>query len=307
MEIYRGIDEIKFLKNPIVTLGGFDGLHRGHRKIIDHLVDTAAKDNTEALLITFYPHPRIVLGKDLSEFSLLTTIEEKIELLEKTGIHHLLIFPFTVEFSRLTAYEFTRDFLVNKIGVSKLVIGFNHHFGMDREGNYLKLEHYAKEFGFKVEEISEQILSDVTVSSTKIRKALFAGDISKANYFLGYDFSMSGTVVHGNHLGRTIGFPTVNLQKDDPFKLVPSNGVYAVKVFIGDIEKKGMTNIGIRPTLNLTEKTIETHIFDFNEDIYGKKIKISFVERLRDEIKFENIDLLKDQLKKDKKAAEKFL
>jgi len=307
VEIYRGIDEIKFLKNPIVTLGGFDGLHRGHRKIIDHLVDTAAKDNTEALLITFYPHPRIVLGKDLSEFSLLTTIEEKIELLEKTGIHHLLIFPFTVEFSHLTAYEFTRDFLVNKIGVSKLVIGFNHHFGMDREGNYLKLEHYAKEFGFKVEEISEQILSDVTVSSTKIRKALFTGDINKANYFLGYNFSMSGTVVHGNHLGRTIDFPTVNLHKDDPFKLIPANGVYAVKVFIGDIEKKGMTNIGIRPTLNLTEKTIETHIFDFNEDIYGKKIKISFVERLRDEIKFENIDLLKDQLKKDKKAAENFL
>ncbi len=303
MEIYRSIDELKNLNRSVVTLGGFDGLHTGHKKIIEHLKTSAEQTDSDTLLITFHPHPRIVLSPHVKDFKLLTTLNEKITLLNSFGIGHLLVLSFTRDLALLSAYDFTKNYLVDQIHASKLVIGFDHHFGFGREGNYLLLEKYGKEFGFEVEEIPAELQDNSKISSSIIRSSLLEGDMSKANHFLGYPYSITGKVIHGNKIGETIGYPTINLQLEDEYKLIPANGVYAVLIELDHIIYKGMTNIGVRPTFDLTEQTIETHIFNFNSDIYDQTVNISFIEKIRDEIKFESIELLKQQLNSDKQSV----
>ena len=299
VRIYHNIEEFQKVKNAVVTTGTFDGVHIGHLKIIDRLRQIADDVNGETVLLTFFPHPRMVLFSD-NDLKLICTKNEKIALLEKAGVDHLIIHPFSREFSRLSSVEFVRDILVNKIGTNLLVIGYNHHFGRNREGSFEHLKEYGPLYGFQVEEICAQDVDEVLVSSTKIRKALDAGHIKTARAYLTHDFSLTGIVVKGDHLGRQIGFPTANIKVVDSHKLVPANGVYAVRVLVRDKECKGMLNIGVRPTIDGIEKTIEVHIIDFNEDVYGEELTILFDDWIREEQKFEGLDALKAQLEKDK-------
>ena len=299
VRIYHNIEEFQKVKNAVVTTGTFDGVHIGHLKIIDRLRQIADDVNGETVLLTFFPHPRMVLFSD-NDLKLICTKNEKIALLEKAGVDHLIIHPFSREFSRLSSVEFVRDILVNKIGTNLLVIGYNHHFGRNREGSFEHLKEYGPLYGFQVEEICAQDVDEVLVSSTKIRKALDAGHIKTARAYLTHDFSLTGIVVKGDHLGRQIGFPTANIKVVDSHKLVPANGVYAVRVLVRDKEFKGMLNIGVRPTIDGIEKTIEVHIIDFNEDVYGEELTILFDDWIRVEQKFEGLDALKAQLEKDK-------
>lgn len=304
MKVYTDINDFKNVPNPVLTTGTFDGVHFGHQKIISRLRDIAKKANGESVLFTFYPHPRMVLFPEDDSLKLLSTQEEKIKLLEQVGLDHLIIYPFSRKFSRLTATEYVRDLLVNKIGVKKLVIGYDHQFGRNREGNYQHLEELAPIYGFDVEEIPAQELDDVKVSSTKIRRALFAGDVATAKTYLGYQYKLSGIVVKGQQLGRSIGFPTANIEIQDRYKLVPGNGVYAVEVKVQKERYRGMLNIGVKPTVGgLMKPTIEVYIFNFNKDIYGNFIGLEFVKRLRDEQKFDSIAALKDQLELDRIQA----
>ena len=299
VRIYHNIEEFQKVKNAVVTTGTFDGVHIGHLKIIDRLRQIADDVNGETVLLTFFPHPRMVLFSD-NDLKLICTKNEKIALLEKAGVDHLIIHPFSREFSRLSSVEFVRDILVNKIGTNRLVIGYNHHFGRNREGSFEHLKEYGPLYGFQVEEICAQDVDEVSVSSTKIRKALDAGHIKTARAYLTHDFSLTGIVVKGDHLGHQIGFPTANIKVVDSHKLVPANGVYAVRVLVRDTELKGMLNIGVRPTVDGIEKTIEVHIIDFNEDIYGEELTVLFDDWIREEQKFEGLDALKAQLEKDK-------
>ena len=302
VRIYHNIEEFENVENAVVTTGTFDGVHVGHLKIIDRLRQIANDSNGETVLLTFFPHPRMVLFSD-DDLKLISTKNEKIALLEKAGIDHLIIHPFSREFSRLSSVEFVRDILVNKIGTSCLVIGYNHHFGRNREGSFEHLKEYGPLYGFQVEEICAQDVHEVSVSSTKIRKALNEGRIKTARTYLTYDFSLTGIVVKGDHLGHQIGFPTANIKVVNSHKLVPANGVYAVRVLVREKEYQGMLNIGIRPTVDGTEKTIEVHIIDFNEDIYGEELTVFFDDWIREEQKFEGLDALKAQLEKDKIAV----
>ena len=302
VRIYNNIEEFEKVENAVVTTGTFDGVHVGHLKIIDRLRQIANDSNGETVLLTFFPHPRMVLFSD-DDLKLISTKNEKIALLEKAGIDHLIIHPFSREFSRLSSVEFVRDILVNKIGTSCLVIGYNHHFGRNREGSFEHLKEYGPLYGFQVEEICAQDVHEVSVSSTKIRKALNEGRIKTARAYLTYDFSLTGIVVKGDHLGHQIGFPTANIKVVDSHKLVPANGVYAVRVLVRDKECQGMLNIGVRPTVDGTEKTIEVHIIDFNEDIYGEELTVFFDDWIREEQKFEGLEALKAQLEKDKIAV----
>lgn len=307
MKVYKGLEEFKKLENAIVTTGTFDGVHQGHQKILSKLMEVAKKNKGESVLLTFFPHPRMVLQPD-SDLKLINTIDEKIELLRAVGIDHLIIHPFTKEFSRTTSLEFVRDLLVNKIGTTKLVIGYDHHFGRNREGSFEHLKEFGPIYGFDVEEISVQDLDNVNVSSTKIRKALEEGEVDVAANYLGHSFFIEGTVVHGQKVGRELGFPTANIDVENPYKLIPQNGIYAVKVQSGEKVYKGMLNIGLRPTIEFSEKlTIEVHLFDFNEDLYGKRLHISFVKRIRSEKKFENKEALIAEMRKDKVRAEHLL
>ena len=299
MKIYHSIEEFDKIENAVVTTGTFDGVHIGHLTIIDRLKELAKSINGETVLLTFFPHPRMVLFSD-NDLKLITTKNEKIALLEKAGIDHLIIHPFSRAFSRLSSVEFVRDILVNRIGTSRLVIGYNHHFGRNREGTFEHLKEYGPMYGFQVEEISAQDIDAISVSSTKIRKALELGDIATAKDYLTHDFSLSGIVVKGNHLGHKLGFPTANLKVVDRHKLIPANGVYVVKVLYQGAEYKGMLNIGMRPTVDGEEKTIEVHIINFDADIYGEEISLVFESWIRDEQKFESLDALKKQLEKDK-------
>ncbi|MGQ0828089.1 MAG: bifunctional riboflavin kinase/FAD synthetase [Bacteroidota bacterium] len=303
MKVYHHIEDFKNVKNPVVTTGTFDGVHLGHQKIISRLQEVAKKHNGETVLLTFYPHPRMVLFPDDNELKLLNTQQEKIELLEQCGVDHLIIYPFTKEFSRLTSVEFVRNILVNRIGTKRLVIGYNHHFGRNREGSFEHLKEYGNLYGFEVEEIPAQDIDNIEISSTKIRKALQAGDVKGAATFLGHQYTLTGRIVEGKKLGKTIGYPTANIFVDDKYKLIPADGVYAVKVrHKGDIYG-GMLNIGNNPTVNGKIKTIEVNIFDFDKDIYGDEATVYFLERLRDEVKFNGLEELKKQLAKDKKNA----
>lgn len=302
MKIYHSIEEFQKIENAVVTTGTFDGVHIGHLRIIDRLKEIAQAVNGETILLTFSPHPRMVLFSD-NDLKLISTKNEKIALLKQAGIDHLIIHPFSREFSRLSSVEFVRDVLVNKMGTFRLVIGYNHHFGRNREGRFEHLKEYGPMYGFQVEEICAQDVDEVSVSSTKIRKALDEGCITTARQYLTHDFSLTGIIVKGNHLGHSIGFPTANIKVLDPHKLVPANGVYAVRVLIHDQEYKGMLNIGVRPTVDGTEKTIEVHIIGFDKDVYGEELTVLFDSWIRDEQKFDSLNELKTQLQKDKIAV----
>lgn len=304
LKVYTDISDFKNVKNPVLTTGTFDGVHFGHQKIIDRLKNIAEKKGGETVLLTFHPHPRMVLFPDDDGLKLLSTREEKIKLLEKAGLEHLIIYPFSRRFSRLTATEYVRDLLVNQIGVNTLVIGYDHQFGRNREGNFEQLQELSGIYGFDVEEIPAQELDDVKVSSTKIRNALFEGDVEVASKYLGNYYKVSGIVVRGRQLGRQIGFPTANISVQDRYKLIPGNGVYAVNVRVNKSEYTGMLNIGLKPTVGgILKPTMEVHIFDFNENIYGNFIGVEFVKRLRDEVKFDSVEALKQQLELDKIQA----
>ncbi|GIV43280.1 MAG: riboflavin biosynthesis protein [Bacteroidia bacterium] len=308
MKVYRHINEFPGCKNAVVTTGTFDGLHIGHRTILNRIKELAKKTGGETVVLTFFPHPRMVLFPDNKDLKLIDTIDERIEFLEKEGIDHLIIHPFSKEFSRLSSVEFVREILVNKIGTKILVIGYNHQFGRNREGSFEHLKEYSSLYGFEVEEIPAKLIDDVDVSSTKIRRALLEGDIKTANTYLSRNFTLSGKVSHGNKIGREIGFPTANLHVKESYKIIPRIGVYAVKVWIDNNAFYAMLNIGYRPTFNSESNVkIEVHIFDFDKEIYDKNIKIEFVDRIRDEKKFNNAEELKSQLNLDKNYALKLL
>lgn len=299
MKVYRNIEEFSRLDNAIVTTGTFDGVHYGHQKIISRLEELAKQHNGESVIITFFPHPRLVLFPEDNDLKLINTLDEKIELLEKSGIDHLLIIPFTKEFSRLSSLEFIQQILVDKIGTKKLVIGYDHHFGKNREGSFEHLKHYSTEYGFEVEEIPEQDINDVAVSSTKIRNAILEGDVSVANKYLGYNFSLRGLVKKGDQIGRTLGFPTANISLAESYKIIPADGIYAVNVFIQDRKLQGMLYIGDRPTVQGKSKVIEVNIFDFSEDVYDQLIKVEFLQYIRGDKYFNSLEELKVALAKD--------
>ncbi len=300
MNVYYGIQEFKKLENAVVTSGTFDGVHLGHQKILKRLNEVAELTNGESVVITFYPHPRSVISPDNQIVKLLSTLEEKIELLEKSGVNNLLIIPFTREFSELSSEEFIQKILIETIGTKTLVIGYDHRFGKNREGGFDYLKLNKEKYGFGIEEISRQDIENVGVSSSKIRKALQEGDVPSADHFLGRNYSLSGVIVKGKQLGRTIGFPTANIQVREIAKLIPSDGVYAVKVYYKDEAFGGMLNIGNRPTVDGTFQTVEVNIFEFDQEIYGEKLTVEFLQKIRNEQKFNGLDELKTQIAKDK-------
>ena len=306
MKIIRSITAFNSSEKTIVTIGTFDGIHIGHQKILKDLIKTAKKEGKKSVLLTFFPHPRMVLQKD-NKILLLNTIEEKSGLLEKMGLDYLIIHPFSREFSRLTALDFVRDVLVNKLNTSRLIIGYDHHFGKNREGNIHQLKEYSLLYDFKVEEIPAQDIDDVSVSSTKIRTALKEGNLKIANNYLGYQYMVSGIVVRGKQLGGTIGFPTANIEVEESYKLIPSSGVYIIRTRINSIVFYGIMNIGFNPTVLGKHQTIEAHLFDFNENLYGKKITIKFIHFLREEQKFNSVEELVRQLNIDKENAISYL
>lgn len=307
MKVYRSLEEFEPLANAVVTQGTFDGVHIGHQKILDRVRNIAAQKGGESVLLTFFPHPRMVLQPDDNTLRLLSTTEEKIERLRKAGIDHLLVIPFTLEFSRQSSMQFVRDVLVNTIGVKTLVIGYDHRFGKNREGSMDDLHELGQVYGFEVEEIPPQDIDDVTVSSTKIRNALQEGEVDVAAKYLGYHYPVSGKVVAGNSLGKTIGYPTANIVVEETYKLIPSDGVYAVRVIVDGEVYGGMANMGKQPTFDNRRHAFEVHIFDFNADIYGRIIRVEFVTHLRSEMKFSGVDALIAQLKQDENTARNVL
>ena len=302
MKIIRSIAAFNSSEKTIVTIGTFDGIHIGHQKILKDLIRTAKKENKKSVLLTFFPHPRMVLQKDVS-IRLINTIEEKSSLLEKMGLDYLIIHPFSQEFSRLSALDFVRNILVNQLNTSRLIIGYDHHFGKNREGNIHQLREYSLLYDFEVEEIPAQDIDNVSVSSTKIRTALKEGRLKTANNYLGYNYMLNGTIVNGKKLGGKIGFPTANLDIKEPYKLIPKTGVYIIKTIIDAVLYTGMMNIGFNPTVKGKCQTIEAHLFDFNKDLYGRKVTIELLFFLREEQRFNSIEDLIIQLNLDKVNA----
>lgn len=308
MNIYTNLEDLEGIKNPVLTIGTFDGVHLGHQKIIEFLNAKAQKIGGESVVFTFHPHPRMVLHPNDHNLELLQTIDERIEKLESAGVNHLIIFPFTKEFSRLSATEFIRDILVNKVGIHTLVVGYDHHFGRNREGSMAQLEELAPVYNFEIEEIPVFMKDEIKISSTKIRKALGVGNIQEASKYLGGQFSLQGKVIEGDKIGSKIDFPTANLDIVEDYKLIPSNGVYAVKVKIGTSYFSGMLNIGNRPTISKDgEKRIEVNLFDFKGDLYGQSIRLIFVKMIRNEKTFSNLEELKRQLIKDESKCRSIL
>ena len=291
--------------NPVVTIGTFDGVHLGHQKVILRLKEIAKKYNGETVIFTFYPHPRLVTSPNETNLRLLTTLEEKTKLFEKFGIDHLVVYPFNNAFSELTYTEFVKQILVEKMKTRCLVVGYDHKFGKNREGGFEYLKKCAVKFNFEVEKLNALFVDEENVSSTKIREALQSGEINKANHYFGYEFALHGTVVSGKQLGRKLGFPTANIETSDKHKIIPGYGVYAVKVIVNDQYYNGMLNIGTRPTFNKNadNRSIEVNIFDFSDDIYKQKITLVFFDKIRNEQKFSGVEMLVEQLKKDKKTA----
>ncbi len=300
MRIFRDLNELAEFKNSVVTIGTFDGVHIGHQKILKKLNNEASTINGESILFTFYPHPRMVVFPESHNLKLIQTIDEKIESLSQYGLDNVIIYPFTKDFSRLTAFEFVRDILVNKLKVKKLVIGYDHQFGRNREGNIEFLRESAEMFDFEVIEISAQEIDEVNVSSTKIRNSILDGNIDRSNDFLGRPFRVTGKVVKGNRLGRELGFPTLNLQLSNNHKILPADGVYAVEIILMNEVYKGMMNIGNNPTISeISEKKYEVHVFDFGSDVYGEQVVILFHQFIRKEKTFDNLEELKSQIRKD--------
>lgn len=307
MKIFHSINDFQTIsgtsvKKTILTLGTFDGVHFGHRKILEKVTQNTENGKYESLVLTFFPHPRMVLQAD-SNIKLLNTIDEKIALLRQIGIQNLIIHPFDENFSRLTAEEFVKNILVDKFHIHKIIIGHDHRFGRNRTANIDDLKKFGEQYNFEVEEISAQEIKEVSVSSTKIRHALHEGNMALANEYLGYAYPLTGIVVKGRQLGRTIGFPTANLKLEENFKLIPKNGAYIVQSTINFKTVFGMMNIGFNPTVEGKNQSIEINYFDFNEDLYGQKITVSILKRIRDEEKFESVAHLKTQLAQDKNTA----
>jgi riboflavin kinase/FMN adenylyltransferase len=283
----------------VVTIGTFDGVHLGHRQILERLTNSAKNTGLKSTVLTFFPHPRMVLQKDV-DIKLLNTLEEKKQILKTLGLDYLIIHPFTKQFSRLSAVDFVRDILVNNIKSKRIIIGYDHRFGRNRNANIQDLIAFGNTFEFEVEEIPAQEIDDVSVSSTKIRKALLEGDVETANNYLSYSYMLTGTVKKGKGLGRDFGFPTANLHIEEEYKLIPKNGAYVVKSQLNGKEFFGMMNIGFNPTVDGSQKSIEVNFFDFEGNLYDKKIQVQLLHRIRDEHKFNSIEELKEQLKKDK-------
>ena len=306
MKIYNSLSDFKTAKKTIVTLGTFDGVHIGHQKILEKLLQNAKKYNCESLILTFFPHPRMVLQEG-SDIKLLNTIDERSILLDKLGLDNLIIHPFDKEFSRLSAEEFVKTILVDSFNIQKIIIGHDHRFGRNRTADIDDLILYGEKFGFEVEQISAQEINEVSISSTKIRNAILDGNMALANKYLGYDYRLPGIVSKGKQLGRTIGFPTANILINSELKLIPQDGVYAVWVCYNNAKFGGMLNIGNNPTIKDKGRSIEVNIFDFDKEIYTESLKIEFVNKLRNEVKFDGLEALKNQLHTDKQNAQSIL
>jgi riboflavin kinase/FMN adenylyltransferase len=300
LKIYHHISDFTKLNNAVAAIGTFDGVHFGHQKIIKRLCELAEATGGESVVVTFFPHPRSIIDPENQDLKMINTIDEKAAFLEELGVDHLIITPFTRDFSNLTAEEYIKEVLVETIGIKHLIVGYDHRFGKDRKGGMAELIKYAEPLGYQVEEIPEQDVHDVSVSSTKIRKALLSGDVALAAEFLGYNFSLYGRVIKGDKIGRTIGFPTANIFIEESYKLIPSDGIYAVTIGMNGDTFKGMAYIGQRPTINGMTRNIEVNIFDFNQEIYGQYVTMYFMEFLRHDVKFTGLEALKEQLKKDK-------
>ena len=325
MNVHHDIHHLPVFEKALITIGTFDGVHRGHQQILQLMTTEAERIGGETVIITFHPHPRTIIDNkiapgpdnivstEIPKISLLNTLEERISILSKSGIDHLVIVPFTKEFAEQSAVAYISEFLVNTFHPHTIIIGHDHRFGKNRSGDFQLLEDKASEFGYTVKEIPGFMLKDLTISSTRIREAMLTGDVETAAYFLGYNYFFSGTVVEGNKMGRTIGYPTANLQIEDENKLIPGNGVYAVEVLQPHAQPghqevtidiyRGMMNIGVRPTVDGSKRVIEVHIFNFDKDIYGETLTVTIKKNLRSEIKFDDLEALKKQLGKDKKAA----
>lgn len=301
MIIHEGYENLN-LNSPVTTLGIFDGVHRGHMALIECLISRAREENGESVVITFSPHPRIVLEQNSKDLTFLTTMGEKKELLEKAGIDHLVVIQFNIKFSEIAACDFIKDILVQKIGTRHLIIGHNHHFGRRGEGDFNTIKQCSESLGFIVEQVQGFRTVEGTISSSLIRDALLRGRLDEANRWLGYYYSVSGTVIEGRKIGRSIGFPTANIKPDSPNKLIPGNGVYAVEVRVDNIFYPGMLSIGSNPTVNSDKnfRSIEVHILNFDNDIYGRNISVRFRKRLRDERKFDDLEQLTKQMSLDK-------
>ena len=304
MKIHRDLNSFQ-AKNPVLTIGTFDGVHLGHRKIITRLLDIARGINGESVIFTFDPHPRKVVAPDELSLRILTTLDEKIELFEQSGVDHLIIYPFTPEFAQLSYEQFVEEILVGQIHTKYLVVGYDHKFGKNRQGDFEFLKNCAARLDFQIEKLDVLLMNESHISSTKIREALQKGDVETANAFLGYPFTLHGKVVQGQQLGRKIQFPTANVEASDPDKIIPGFGVYAVQVKVQNQWYQGMLNIGNRPTVNnnADHRSIEVHIFNFEADIYDLPIELMFFKKLREEQKFLSIEMLKEQLGKDKLAS----
>ena len=304
MIIHEGYENLN-LVIPVVTLGIFDGVHRGHRALLDCLVSRAKGAKGESVVITFSPHPRLVLDPKRVNLSFLTTMEEKKVLLENANVDHLVIIEFNNNFSNIQACDFIKEVLVKKIGTKHLIIGYNHHFGRKGEGDFNTIKHCAESLDFKVEQVQGYHTEEGAISSSSIREALLKGRLDEANKWLGYSYSISGTIVEGRQIGRSIGFPTANIKPDYQYKLIPCNGVYAVEVQLDGLIYLGMLSIGSNPTVNndSNARSIEVHILNFDKDLYGRAISIIFRKRLRDEIKFDSTDKLAEQMKLDKQQV----
>lgn len=313
MLIHQDITQLPVFRKAVITIGTFDGVHTGHRQIINQLVEEAKAVKGESVIITFSPHPRMVLSAEEKEIKLLNTLDEKIELLSELDLDHLVIVPFTKEFSNQPAEEYISSFLVKNFHPHTIIIGYDHQFGKDRKGDYELLQSKGREYNYKVKEIPKQVLDEIAISSTKIREAIATNNISLANRFLGYPYFFGGQVIKGDQLGRTIGYPTANISVNDPQKLIPADGVYAVKVSVKkefSLEPSiytGMMNIGVRPTLGKRDRVIEINLFNFASDIYGATVKVTLLHFLRNEIKFNNLDELKTQLAVDKQHVVELL
>jgi len=307
MKIYHSLEDFSRLSNAVVTSGTFDGVHVGHQKILHRLKEIASKNHGETVVITFWPHPQMVLHPENHSLKLLNTFEEKAALLKAEGIQHLLRIDFTKEFSLISSIDFIQKILIDTIGTKKLVIGYDHRFGHNREGGFEQLKLNAPDYGFDVEEIPRQDIDHISVSSSKIRQALEKSDIETATHFLGKPYMLTGQVVQGDKLGRELGYPTANIEVDSRYKLIPADGIYAVTVTYESKVFKGMLYIGPRPTVNGTLSVIEVNIFNFDKDIYGDKITVHFHQYLRGDKKFDNLESLKQQLHSDKKETLKIL
>ncbi|HUC81472.1 MAG TPA: bifunctional riboflavin kinase/FAD synthetase [Flavisolibacter sp.] len=302
MQVHREIEHLPRFKNSVITIGTFDGVHLGHQKIIAELKAQAQKAGGESVIITFHPHPRKIVQPD-KNLQLINTLDEKISLLAKAGIDHLVIVPFTPAFSELNADDYIEHFLVKNFQPSAIIIGYDHHFGKGRTGNYQLLNAKAAHFGYRLIEIPEHVLNEITISSTKIRHAILSGDVATANSLLGYSFFFEGVVVQGDQLGRTLGYPTANLQYIDADKIHLDHGVYAVYADVDGERKKGMMSIGIRPTLEKNDEKVEVNLFDFDKQIYGKTVKVSVEHFLRQQEKYASLELMVAQIDRDKQRS----